>query len=276
MLYSDEHRQGCAGEQDFSVIGNMKTGLVLSGGGARGICHLGVIKALQESGVKIDCVAGTSAGALTGVLFCYGYAPDEILEIIEKTSFFRSLRIAWTLKGLLNIDGLKDVLSRYLPSDSFSSLRIPLVVAATDIKRGRIEYFSQGELIAPLLCSSCVPAVFNPYRFNGALYIDGGVLDNLPSKAIHDKCDFIIGSHCNFISSEFDVRNLRSVVERSLLMAINGNSTISKSLCNVLIEPPEVGKYSGFDLGKAREIFKIGYEYTKQNFSIDQLQPHVN
>lgn len=276
MLYSDEHRQGCAGEQDFSVIGNMKTGLVLSGGGARGICHLGVIKALQESGVRIDCVAGTSAGALTGVLFCYGYAPDEILEIIEKTSFFRSLRIAWTLKGLLNIDGLKDVLSRYLPSDSFSSLRIPLVVAATDIKRGRIEYFSQGELIAPLLCSSCVPAVFNPYRFNGALYIDGGVLDNLPSKAIHDKCDFIIGSHCNFISSEFDVRNLRSVVERSLLMAINGNSTISKSLCHVLIEPPEVGKYSGFDLGKAREIFKIGYEYTKQNFSIDQLQPHVN
>lgn len=254
----------------------MKTGLVLSGGGARGICHLGVIKALQESGVRIDCVAGTSAGALTGVLFCYGYAPDEILEIIEKTSFFRSLRIAWTLKGLLNIDGLKDVLSRYLPSDSFSSLRIPLVVAATDIKRGRIEYFSQGELIAPLLCSSCVPAVFNPYRFNGALYIDGGVLDNLPSKAIHDKCDFIIGSHCNFISSEFDVRNLRSVVERSLLMAINGNSTISKSLCHVLIEPPEVGKYSGFDLGKAREIFKIGYEYTKQNFSIDQLQPHVN
>jgi NTE family protein len=252
----------------------MRTGLVLSGGGARGVCHLGVIKALQECGVRFDCISGTSAGAITGSLFAYGYTPDEILAIIEKTSFFRSLRIAWTWKGLLSIDGLRDVLAKYLPTDSFASLKIPLVVAATDIKRGRIEYFSQGELIPALLSSSCVPAVFNPYRFNGALYVDGGVLDNLPSKAIRDQCDVIIGSHCNFITSEFDVKNLRSVVERTLLMAINGNTTISKSLCNVLIEPPEVGKYSGFDLSKAKEIFALGYAYTKQNFSIEQLSLH--
>jgi NTE family protein len=252
----------------------MKTGLVLSGGGIRGVGHLGVIKALEEAGVKIDYIAGTSAGALVGAMYSFGYKPDEILQVVLSTSFFKSMRIAWTMKGLLSIEGLHDLLLKYIPSNSFDSLKIPLVVAATDIKRGRVEYFSQGELIPALLSSSCVPVVFNPYRFNGILYVDGGMLDNLPVKAIHDKCDVIIGSHCNFINSEFDVKNIRSVIERSLLMAISGNTSMSKQLCHVLIEPPEIGKFSGFDLGKAKEIFDIAYRYTKETFTIDQLQNH--
>jgi NTE family protein len=250
----------------------MKLGLVLSGGGARGVAHIGVLKALDEFGVKINHLSGTSAGAIIGALYSYGYKPDDILSIIERTSFFRTIRIAWTLKGLLSIDGLHKVLEKYLPQDSFSALKIPMVVAATDIRKGRIEYFSQGELISAVLGSCCVPAVFNPYQFNGNLYVDGGVLDNLPVKGIHDQCDFIIGSHCNFINSEFDVKNLRSVIERSLLMAINGNTTISKGLCNMLIEPPEVGKFSGFDLSKAKDIYKAAYEYTKQNFNPDEVK----
>lgn len=253
----------------------MNVGLVLSGGGARGICHLGVIKALEESGVRFNYIAGTSAGALTGALYSFGYKPEEILDIVQKTSFFRSVRLAWTLKGLLSIEGLHDVLLKYIPTDSFDVLKIPMTVCATDIKRGRVEYFSQGNLIPALLSSSCVPAVFNPYRFNGLLYVDGGILDNLPVKAISDKCDFIIGSHCNFITSEFDVKNIRSVVERSLLMAINGNTNFSKSLCDVLIEPPEVGRFSGFDLSKAKEIFQIGYEYTKETFKPELLTQHA-
>jgi NTE family protein len=252
----------------------MKTGLVLSGGGIRGVGHLGVIKALEEAGVKIDYISGTSAGALVGAMYSFGYKPDEILQVVVSTSFFKSMRIAWTMKGLLSIEGLHELLLKYIPSNSFDSLRIPLVVAATDIKRGRVEYFSQGELIPALLSSSCVPVVFNPYRFNGILYVDGGMLDNLPVKAIHDKCDVIIGSHCNFINSEFDVKNIRSVIERSLLMAINGNTSMSKQLCHVLIEPPEIGKFSGFDLSKAQDIFDIAYRYTKETFTIDQLQNH--
>jgi NTE family protein len=258
------------------MLAEMKTGLVLSGGGARGMCHLGVIKALEEKGVVINHISGVSAGSVIGALYCHGYSTEEIFDIITKTSFFRSLKFAWTFKGFLNLDGLANVLIRFIPSDSFASLKIPLAVCATDLKRGRVEYFSQGELIPALLSSCCVPALFNPYRFNGQLYLDGGILDNLPVKAIYDQCDVIIGSHCNFITSEFDVKNLRSVIERSLLMAINGNTSISKSLCDVLIEPPELGKFSGFDLGKAREMYNIGYAYTKQFFSIDQLQPHAN
>ena len=125
--------------------------------------------------------------------------------------------------------------------------------------------------MTPLQASCSVPAVFKPVAYMGGVYVDGGILDNLPAKAIHDKCDFIIGSHCNFISSEFDIKNFRNVIERSLLMAIHGNTMISKTLCNVLIEPPEAGKFSGFDLNKAATLFDIGYEYTKRNFTADQF-----
>jgi NTE family protein len=250
----------------------MKVGLVLSGGGARGVCHLGVIKALEEFGVKFDFISGTSSGSVVASLYSYGYKPDEILQMIKTTSFFKSLKLAWTWTGLLSIDGLRDLFLKYIPENSFESLKIPVRLAVTDIVKGKIEYFSQGELIQPILASCCVPAVFKPIHHMGGVYVDGGILDNLPVKAIHDQCDFIIGSHCNFITSEFDIKNFRSVIERSLLMAIHGNTMISKSLCNVLIEPPGVGKYSGFDLSKAAEIFDIGYEYTRRNFTPDQFR----
>ncbi len=248
-----------------------KIGLVLSGGGARGICHLGVIKALREFGVRIDCIAGTSAGSIVGALYSYGFEPEEVLRIINGTRLATSLKIAWRWTGLFSLEGLREIFALYIPENSFDALKIPLVVAATEIRKGKIEYFSHGELIPAILASCCVPAMFQPVAINGGLYVDGGILDNLPVKAIQHKCDFIIGSHCNFIRSDVDLKNIRTVVERSVLMAISGNTTISKTICHVLIEPPDVGKYSGFDLGKSQELFDIGYEYTKQNFSAEQF-----
>lgn len=254
-------------------MGSLKTGLVLSGGGARGICHLGVIKALEEMGISIDCIAGTSAGAITGALYAYGYKPDDALRIITETRFAWSLRPAFRWTGLLSLNGLREIFLTHIPEDNFDALKIPMVIAATEIRKGKIEYFTHGDLIPAILASCCVPAVFDPFEFNGGVYIDGGVLDNLPVKAIQDQCDFIIGSHCNFIRSEVDVKNFRSVIERTLLMAINGNTTVSKSICDVLIEPPDVGRYSGFDLSSARNLFDIGYRYTLENFSPEQLRP---
>ena len=253
----------------------MKTGLVLSGGGARGISHIGVIKALEELGVTIDCVAGTSAGSIVGSFYAYGYKPDEILEIILTTHLFRSMRPAWTWTGLLTLDGLKDILLKYLPENNFNALKIPMVIAATEIKKGKAEYFKEGELVPAILSSCCVPAVFNPVHFNGSVYVDGGIIDNLPAGTIRDKCDLLIGSHCNYISSEFDIKNFRSVIERSLLIAINGNTTLSKGQCDILIEPPDVGSYSGFDLGKAQQLFETGYKFVKDNFAREDFEKEL-
>lgn len=250
----------------------MKVGLVLSGGGARGISHIGVLKALEEFGVQVNCMAGTSAGSIVGSLYGYGYSPDEIMDIILHTRFFKTMRPAWALTGLLSLEGLREILVTHMPENTFSALKIPMTIAATDMRKGKAAYFSSGELASAILASCCVPAVFNPISFNENLYVDGGIVDNLPAKSIREQCDVLIGSHCNYINDEFDVKNFRSVIERSLLVAINGNTTISKGLCDVLIEPPAVGKVSGFEVGKAKELFEIGYTFTRENFKPEDFK----
>jgi NTE family protein len=245
---------------------------VLSGGGARGISHLGVIQALEELGLQFSVISGTSAGSIVGSLYSYGYKPKQILEIIQKVSVFKSVRPSWTWTGLLSLEGLREVLSSNLPENSFSALKIPLTVAATDLRRGSIRYFTDGPLVHSVMASCCVPAIFTPVTIEGVVYVDGGVLDNLPVKPIRDKCDYVIGVNCNPIGTDFDPKNIKSVIERSLLMAINTNTQISRSLCDVFIEPPGLSKISGFEIGKAQDIFDIGYEYTQKNFSAKHFQ----
>jgi NTE family protein len=250
----------------------MKTGLALSGGGARGFAHLGVIKALEELGVTISEVSGTSAGAIVGAFYCSGYKPNETLDIISSTGFLKSVRPAWAWTGLLSMDGFRDMLFKHLPKNSFEELVIPLTVAATEIRFGRVTYFDSGELIPRVIASSSIPALFSPLALDGNVYVDGGIMDNLPVRPLVGKCDFIIGSHSNPVDQRIDLKNVKEIMERSLLIAINVNSSHSKSDCNIVIEPPNLGKFSTFDLSKGREIFDIGYRYTMDNFSGQDFQ----
>jgi NTE family protein len=250
----------------------MKIGITLSGGGARGVAHIGVLKALEEMGVKFSVISGTSAGSIVGSLYAYGYKPEEIFSIIQKVSVFKSVRPSWTWTGLLSLDGLASVLAKHMPENSFNALKLPLTIAATDIKKGEIVYFTGGDLSRCILASCCVPAVFAPILYDGRMFVDGGVLDNLPAKPIRSQCDLLIGSHCNPIGADFDGKNLRTIIERSLLMAINANTQKSRELCDVFIEPPALSKVSGFELAKAEEIFESSYQFTRENFKSEQFQ----
>jgi NTE family protein len=241
----------------------MKIGLVLSGGGARGIAHLGVIKALQEMGISFDRIAGTSAGAITGALIAQGYSPDESLKIIESSSFVRHLRPAWNRMGLLRIDTAIDLYRKYLPHDSFEGLQIPLHVLAVDLNDGEQVVFEQGELIRPVLASCCLPGIFEPMLINKRQFVDGGVLNNLPVEIIEHKVDLIIGSHCNVLGPRKPITSMRGVIERSLVLAVQSKTRERFGKCAVLIEPPQLAQYGTTDISKARELFRIGYQYTR-------------
>jgi len=249
-----------------------KIGLVLSGGGARGAAHIGVIQALEELGIRFSAVSGTSAGSIVGALYAHGYPPKEIFSIIKRVSIFNSVSPAWARAGLLKMDGLQELLMKYLPENSFASLPIPLTVAATEIRKAQIEYFTEGELVPAIMASCSIPAVFNPLQFKGNLYIDGGLLDNFPVKPIRNQCDFIIGSHCNQVSSVFDPTNIKVVIERSLLMAIGANTLVSKQLCDVVIDPPGLDKFSSLEIGKVQEIYEIGYKFAKEKLQRSTFQ----
>lgn len=238
----------------------MKIGLVLSGGGARGIMHLGVIKALQERGVEFTAIAGTSAGAIVGALFSHGYSPDEVLDKLLKINFLKYLRPSFKGPGLLKMDKVEELYKELLPHNSFESLTIPLTVTATDIEVGETVYFQSGELIRPLMASSCLPGIFEPIRYNKRLFVDGAVLNNLPIEPLLDQgIEFLIGANCNPHSLDKPVRSMRTVIERSLLLAVRNKTQERTQQCQLMFEPKEVGKYDIFDVRKAREIFLTGY-----------------
>lgn len=241
----------------------MTVGLVLSGGGARGIAHLGVLKALTEQGVRIDHIAGTSAGAIAGVMFANGYTPDESLKILESSSFMKHLRPAWNRMGLLRIDTAIDLYRKYIPHDSFEGLQIPLHVAAVDLNEGHLDVFESGELIRPVLASCCLPGIFEPMLLNKRQYVDGGVLNNLPVELIENKVEVLIGSHCNPFGLTKPITSMKGVIERSLILAVQSKTKERLAKCNVLIEPPELANYALSDVKRAREIFRIGYQHTK-------------
>ncbi|WP_277480367.1 patatin-like phospholipase family protein [Catalinimonas alkaloidigena] len=241
----------------------MKIGLVLSGGGARGIAHLGIIKALLEFEVPVDIISGSSSGAIAGALFSYGYSVDEILKIISELSLVKLLKPAISKTGLLRMDSAVELFRKYLPEDDFSTLNIPLFVCATDLCKGKSIYFSEGQLLKPLIASSCLPVIFDPINIDGNLYIDGGVLNNFPTQPLLAKNVKIIGLHSNPVDESFKLTNVKTMFERTFLLAINANSYHNVSDCDLFLEPPGLKKIKVFDIKKSKEIFEIGYKYGK-------------
>jgi NTE family protein len=241
---------------------NLKIGIALSGGGIRGVAHLGVLKALNEAGIHPDYVSGSSAGAIAGTLYCYGYTPDEIFELIVKTKFFKFLRPAISWKGILTMEVIEPLYGQYIQTNNFAELKVPLFIAATNLSKGHVEYFSEGEIIRPLMASSCIPGVFDPITMHNELYVDGGVLNNMPIDPLEERCDVIIGVNCNHLPEVHDVPNMRKMIERSVILAMNCNVYNRKSRCDYFIEPPGLAHFGVFDVKRAKEIFDAGYQET--------------
>lgn len=247
-----------------------KIGIALSGGGVRGVAHLGALKALNEAGIFPQQVSGSSAGAIAGTLYCCGYKPDEILDLVLKTNFFKFMRPAISWKGIFKIEVLESFYGRLLNHNDFSKLRIPLTIVATDLTTGKSTYFSEGEIIRPLMASSCIPGIFDPISIENDLYVDGGVLNNMPIDPLEGHCDFIIGVNCNHLSEEHHIGNIKRLIERTVIMAMNCNVYNRKDRCDFFIEPPGLARYGVFDIKRAKEIFQDGYIWTAERLSADK------
>ncbi|MEX2511625.1 MAG: patatin-like phospholipase family protein [Cyclobacteriaceae bacterium] len=235
-------------------------GIVLSGGGIRGVSHLGVLKALNEASIYPTHLSGSSAGAIVGAMYAYGYRPEEILEIIIQTNYFKFIRPAISWKAILKMDAVDSLYAKYLPENDFNALQLPMTVAATDLQKGQTVYFSKGPIIKALMASSCIPGMFEPILIEGKYYIDGGVLNNLPVEPLEGICDLIIGVNCNQLSVDQNITNIKGLIERTVIMSMNYNVYIRKEKCDFFIEPKGLARYGVLEIKKAREIFQEGYQ----------------
>jgi len=139
-------------------------GLTLSGGGMRGIAHIAVLKALEEYNLKPDIISGTSAGSVVAAFYALGKTPDEMLEIVKQTTFFSRSFLRLSKNGIFSSKFIMKLFTDYFPENDFRVLKIPVYVAATEMTHGIVDFFSEGELFAPLLASSSVPFILPPVR----------------------------------------------------------------------------------------------------------------
>ncbi len=241
-----------------------KIGLALSGGGARGIAHLGVIKALQEMGLKPSVISGTSAGAIVGTFYAAGYQPEEILAFLKQTNIYSVLRLAMSRVGILKMASAEKIYRKYLKHETFEDLDIPMHIAATDILSGKVIYFCEGPLMQPLMASSSIPVMFEPIKYQGMVLLDGGILNNLPVEPLLGRCEFIIGVNTNPVVPATDPGTFRKVMERSFLLTVSNTINSRRAQCDIFLEPPTLSEFGIFDVSKGERIFEIGYKFAME------------
>ncbi len=169
----------------FRRRGPRKIGLALSGGGVRGLAHIGVLKVLEEAEIPIHAVTGTSAGGLIGALYAAGVSPqqmeEEALRMASPRRLLPFLNRALPFRGILSAQKVAEYLESFLDDLTFDQLRIPLAVVAVDLNSGQKVVLNEGRVVDAVRATTALPGLISPVERDGQLLVDGGLLDNLPA-----------------------------------------------------------------------------------------------
>jgi NTE family protein len=170
---------------------NKKVALVLSSGAAGGMAHVGVIKAIEEEGIAIDAIAGSSMGALVGACYASKRSVKELEEIMLKTDWRRLLaladfNLAFMLKGFVRGEKVKELLKAIIGDSDFDDLKLPFAVTATDIETGKGVVINRGSVLDAVRASISIPVIFTPVNLGGRYFCDGGVVNPVPVSLIKD------------------------------------------------------------------------------------------
>ncbi len=275
-----------------------KIGLVLSGGGAKGFAHIGVLKVIEKAGVKIDYITGTSMGAVIGGLYASGYNATQIDSIFKTTNFdelvndyiprtsknfyekrndemyavslpFNNFKVGVPIaisKGLYNYNSLNQLFQTVRYVNDFSKLPIPFSCFATNIETGKAVLLKSGYLPQAILASSAFPTLFSPVEINGEFLVDGGISDNYPVERVREMgAEIVIGVD---VQDELKKREELTEATRILIQITNlqmiENMKGKAKMTDIYIKP-EVSKYGVISFDKGEEIMKIG-ENTANEF----------
>jgi len=234
-----------------------RVGLALAGGFARGIAHIGVLRVLREAGIPIDCVAGTSVGALIGTAYCAG-TPLEDMEAIGRTTSFADFG-RWTPSwlGLATNQRMEKYLERLTAAKTFEELKTPLAISTSDINEGITVYYTSGSLAQPLRASCAYPALFVPIQYDGRTLVDGFLTAPVPVEGtLVLGADVVIAVYLDS-GSDTTPRTAAEVISRSFNIIQRHAEVAWRQQADLIIEP-EVREYAWDDFSKTPELVNAG------------------
>lgn len=237
-----------------------RIGLALGGGGARGFAHIGVLRALEEMGIKPDVISGTSAGSIIAALYADGYAPQHIIRLFSELDVKELVDVTIPRNSLLKMDKFIHFIDKRLHSKRIEDLKIPTYIVATDFDNGKSVAFDKGDLAIRIAASCSIPIVFPPIAIDGIHYVDGGVMRNLPVTPIRELCDVVIGINVSPMQHEQYENNLLSITNRAYNFLSCGNVFPDIALCDILIENEDISGYNVFDIDEQEKIEELGYQ----------------
>ena len=236
-----------------------KLGVTLSGGAARGFAHIGILRALDEAGIEIDCISGSSMGALVGLFYAAGKTPDEIMEIAKSIKKRKLTNTGSFHFGKRGLDYVEQLLKKHIEQTRFEELQKPLYICVTNLQTGQYEVISTGEIMTALLASVAIPFKFKQQFIDGVPYIDGGVVNNLPVEPVRNTCRVVMGFSVNPIAYKSGKISIRDKIVRVTELMIHENEAHRIAMCDYHLEVPGLEVIDFEDYERADEIHDMGY-----------------
>ena len=275
----------------------LKIGLALSGGGAKGLAHVGVLKVLEEQNIKIDYITGTSMGAVVASLYSAGYTPDQIENILVDINWngyisgeldnkkiplekkLNNQKYAATVrydkefnlslpKGFGSTEiiylRLKKLLANVDNINDFDKLPIPLRIITTDLNSGKAVALSKGDLARAITASVAIPTILDPVEINGNLYVDGLISRNLPVEdVINMGADIVIASDVGNEVKDNKDYNILSVMNQLVTIQSASSTQHQREMATILISP-DIQAYNATDMKRGREFITLGFEAAQE------------
>ncbi|HET7522375.1 MAG TPA: patatin-like phospholipase family protein [Bacillales bacterium] len=242
-----------------------KIGLALGSGGAKGFAHVGVLKVLEEANIKIDCMAGSSMGALTAALYGAGHSVDSLSKMA--TTFKRKYYLDFIVPkmGFIAGDKVKGLLKVITFDKRIEELSPQVRIVATDLLSGESVVFREGPAAEAVRASISIPGIMVPAKVNGRLLVDGGVIDRVPVSIVKEMgADIVIASDVSFSKEPADIRSIFDVIMQSIDIMQKEIVRFHEITADVMIRP-SLAQYNSRTFEKVEEMIRIGEEETRKH-----------
>ena len=246
---------------DMNSLFNTKVGLALGGGGAKGVAHIGVLKALEDANIKVDYVAGTSVGAMVASMYAFNLGVETLSNIARDLSLAQITTFKLNKTGFFSADPLKEILIEHLGDVKIEDAAIPLSIIATDLNTGEEVIFTQGSVADAVCASASIPGVYIPVTLDGRTLVDGGIVRNVPVQPVKSMgAGVIIASQLGGVGVYEKPKNVLDVMRNAFDIALSHRTNEEVKEADILISMDLKDFSIADNTERYDELFSIGYK----------------